>query len=72
MTRLTGIVLVRICSDLRIVEIEVLIATAVVVDLVVFLVVVGHLIVERVYPQDSLTLLTYSRLASFCRCLLAN
>ena len=66
-TRLTEIVLVRIGSGLYIVETEVMIATAVVVDLVVYLVVVGHLTVERVYPRDSSTPLTYSRLASF-RC----
>lgn len=66
-TRLTEIVLVRIGSGLYIVETEVMIATAVVVDLVVYLVVVGHLTVERVYPRDSWTPLTYSRLASF-RC----
>jgi hypothetical protein len=71
-TRLTEIVLVRICSGLGIVETEVLIVTAVVVDLAVYLIVVGHLTVEKDYPHDSLTLLTYLRLALFRRCLCAT
>ena len=64
-TRLTEIVLVRNCSGLGNVETEILIATAMVVDLVVCLIVVGRWTVGRVYPRESLTLLTYLHLASF-------
>ena len=46
-----------------------MIATAMVVDLVVCLVAVGHWVVGRVYPRDSLTPPTYLRLASVRRCL---
>ncbi len=70
-TRLTGIVLVRSCSGLGTVETEILIVTAMVIDLIVYPVVAGRLTVGLVYPCDSLTLLTYSRLASFRRCLWA-
>ncbi len=66
--RWIGIVLERNCSGLCI-ETEVLNATAVVVDLVVFLVVVGFGIVGRVYPRDSVTQLICLRLASAHRCL---
>ena len=57
------------CSGLCNFETEVLIATAMVVDLVVYLVVVGHWVVGRVYPRDSLTQLIYLRLASIRHCL---
>ncbi len=46
-----------------------MIATAVVVDLVVYLAVVGFGIVGQVYPRDSLTQLICLRLASAHRCL---
>ncbi len=58
----------RKCSGLGI-ETEVLIATAMVVDLVVYLVVVGFGIVGRVYPRDSLSQRICLRLASAHRCL---
>ena len=58
----------RNCFGLCI-ETEVLIATAVVVDLVVYLAVVGSGIAGRVYPRDSLTQLICLRLASAHRCL---
>ena len=59
----------RNCSGLCSFETEFLIATAMVVDPVVGLVVVGLGIVGRVYPRDSLTPPTYLRLASVRRCL---
>ena len=49
------------------VETEILIATSMVIDLVVCLVVVGHWTVGRIYPRESLTLLAYLHLASFRR-----
>jgi hypothetical protein len=59
---------VKNCSGLCI-GTEVLIATAVVVDLVVYLFVVGLGIAGRVYPRDSLTRPFCLRLASAHRCL---
>lgn len=59
----------RNCSGLCNVETEFLIATAVVVDPVVCLAVVGLGIVGRVYPRDSLTRPICLRLASVRRCL---
>ncbi len=56
------------CSGLCI-GTEVLIATAVVVDLVVYPFVVGLGIAGRVYPRDSLTRPAYLRLASIRHCL---
>ncbi len=56
------------CSGLCI-GTEVLTATAVVVDLVVYLAVVGFGIVGRVYLRDSLTRPFCLRLASAHRCL---
>ncbi len=56
------------CSGLCI-GTEVLIATVVVVDLVVYLFVVGRGIAGRVYPRDSLTRLFCLRLASAHHCL---
>ena len=59
----------RNCSGLCNFETEFLIATAVVVDPVVCLAVVGLGIVGRVYPRDAVTRPTYLRLASIRRCL---
>ena len=61
----------RNCSGLSNFETEVLIATVMVVDLVVFLVVVvvGLGIVGWVYPRDCLTRPIYLRLASIRHCL---
>ncbi len=56
-TRLTEIVLVRSCSGLCNFETEILTSTAMVVDLVVCLVVVGHWVVWRVYNFDPTDLL---------------
>ena len=57
------------CFGLCNFETEFLIATAMVVDLVVCLVAVGHWVVGRVYPRDGVTRPTYLRLASIRRCL---